>query len=174
MAPRVHVPDAVERRAGQVVERFGLSDPPVALEDICRAEGLFLCARPFDYVAGVFIRDEIFPVIMVNSREPRVRRRFTIAHELGHYFLAHERTTFTEPGDDLQLEREANRFAGCLLMPAPWLKRHWKTYAGNRENRESVVAGLYGVSPAALRVRLGELGLSRKAGRLKEIWERTP
>jgi Zn-dependent peptidase ImmA (M78 family) len=173
MAARVHVPDAVERRAEQVVERFRLSVPPVALDDICRAEGLFLCARPFDYVAGVFIRDEVFPVIMVNSREPRVRRRFTIAHELGHYYLAHQRTAFPEPGNDVQLEREANRFAACLLMPESWLRDYWRAYAGNRENRESVVAGIFDVSQAALRVRLRELGLCLGTRRHKGIWERT-
>jgi len=61
------------------------------------------------------------------------RERFTLAHELGHYFLRHDRflTREThESGDDLEntstfpalrdiqrLEWQANFFAACLLLP---------------------------------------------------------
>lgn len=52
------------------------------------------------------------------------RRRFTIAHEIGHYVLEHESTVCLS--SDLQLwnpsiiaeERAANRFAAELLLPA--------------------------------------------------------
>ena len=78
-----------ERRAQEVVERFDLKEPPVSPGEICRALGITVRVRPFDYVAGLFVNDDVFPVIVVNSRERRVRQRFTIAHELGHYFLGH-------------------------------------------------------------------------------------
>jgi hypothetical protein len=57
------------------------------------------------------------------------RGRFTIAHELGHYFIDEHRNSLAsgkvkphgsfadKPIADLQVEREANLFASFLLMP---------------------------------------------------------
>jgi Zn-dependent peptidase ImmA (M78 family) len=159
MAQRERGLAAAERRAGEVVDRFGLTGPPVPLGNICRALGLTVCLRPFDYVAGLFINDDVFPVIIVNSRERRVRQRFTIAHELGHYFLRHGQKSFAEPGGKGCQERHAERFAACLLMPAAWVRRYWGAYAANQENRHSILAELFDVSPAALKRRVKELGL---------------
>ncbi len=157
---------AAERRAKEVVERFGLSGPPVPLAEICRALGIAVYVRPFEYVAGVFINDDVFPVIIVNSGERRVRQRFTIAHELGHYFVDHGHQSFAEPGGGSRRERDAERFAACLLMPAAWVKGYWEAYAANDENRLAVVADLFEVSPTALKHRISELGL-KGPGRLK-------
>lgn len=71
-------------------------------------------------------------IIFVNSDEgnPISRRRFTAAHELGHFLLHRDRMsggrwigdtkeTIREAGDaeTAAMEREANRFAAELLMP---------------------------------------------------------
>jgi Zn-dependent peptidase ImmA (M78 family) len=57
--------------------------------------------------------------IVVNSREPLVRQRFTIAHEMGHFCLHVGRTTDSRcpKGFPAELEREANSFAAALLLP---------------------------------------------------------
>ena len=167
MGQRTKRADTVERKALEVLKRFGLANPPVALEDICRAEGLAVCARPFDYVAGLFVNDDVFPVIVVNSRQPSTRRRFTVAHELGHYYLRHKRSSFAEPGGASRQERDAERFAANLLMPAAWVRRCWKTYAANPENRVSILTDLFEVSKAALRVRLKELDLDGPVGKVR-------
>jgi Zn-dependent peptidase ImmA (M78 family) len=136
------------------------------LGKICRALGIAVHVRPFEYVAGVFINDDVFPVIVVNSGERRVRQRFTIAHELGHYFLSHGSKSFAEPARGGRRERDAERFAACLLMPAAWVKRYWKAYAANDENRLAVVADLFEVSLTALKHRINELGI-KEPGRSK-------
>lgn len=148
-----------ERKAQEVIERYGLTEPPVSPGEICRALGIAVRVRPFDYVAGLFINDDVFPVIVVNSRERRVRQRFTVAHELGHYFLGHGGKSFAEPGGRSRREREAERFAACLLMPEAWVRRYWAIYAANYENRLSVLADLFRVSPTAFKHRVKELGL---------------
>jgi len=163
MAQRDGGSAAVERRAQKVIARFGLTGPPVALEDVCRVLGFTVRVRPFDYVAGLFINDDVFPVIVVNSRERRERQRFTIAHELGHYFLGHGRKSFAEPGGRNRRERDAERFAACLLMPAAWVRHYWAAYAANYENRSAILADLFEVSPAALKLRVKELGLEGPA-----------
>lgn len=60
------------------------------------------------------------------------RKNFTIAHELGHYFLSHNlhnNLGFCTSQDILEeghqknpIEREANYFASCLLMPESKVK----------------------------------------------------
>ena len=151
--------DAVTRTAVRVLKRFGVDEPPVDVDRICAGAGVQVFSRPFDYVAGVLLKDDVWPVIVVNAREGRERRRFTIAHELGHLFLGHARAAFAEPGGAGKLEREAEWFAAQLLMPAPWIQRYWDDYAANAENRETILAATFNVSLAALHRRAKEMGL---------------
>ena len=78
--------------------------------------------------------------IVINETETSLRQRFTIAHELGHYFYNHEPKIMDPKGIELlgnkeeensndvllaiardgeinKQELEANEFAGALLMP---------------------------------------------------------
>jgi hypothetical protein len=56
--------------------------------------------------------------IGVNASHPRNRKRFAIAHEIGHVFLSHPQYVFPLRGrQDSILEREANIFAGEFLVP---------------------------------------------------------
>lgn len=62
-------------------------------------------------------------VILVHRAHHPNRQRFTVAHELGHYFL-HREQIYGELKDDEfyralpgPLETEANKFAADLLMP---------------------------------------------------------
>jgi len=52
------------------------------------------------------------PVILVNSRAPGDRLRFTLAHSLGHLVLHHDSLPYSE------MENEADQFAAAFLMPA--------------------------------------------------------
>lgn len=59
--------------------------------------------------------DEQLVVIFLNESLPNDRKRFTLAHELGHLSL-HLRVPFDERPASL-IEEEANRFASEFLMP---------------------------------------------------------
>ncbi len=70
-------------------------------------------------------------IIAINTSENPLRKRFTIAHELGHYFLEIHEKEDTIPYyyvhreqiiDDYKKEREADKFASELLMPIDFLK----------------------------------------------------
>jgi Zn-dependent peptidase ImmA (M78 family) len=68
------------------------------------------------------------PRILVNAYAPATRRKFTLAHELGHIVIPwHTGTIITHLNPDrvdaayMQMETEANRFAAELLMPSDWL-----------------------------------------------------
>ena len=101
------------------------------------------------------------PVIEYNTAEPPQRRRFTVAHELGHYALGHR----DAPRDSsLQFnsgvvdprERAANQFAAELLMPWDFVKEVF--YSGLARTAEQM-AQEFGVSSAAMGYRLKNLGL---------------
>lgn len=120
--------------------------------------------RAFD-VSGMIELVEGRPVITYNLSDAPVRRRFTVAHELGHLALGHlspGNPKFRDPATNFSYsahkaeEREANRFAAELLMPANTLK-----YAIERKNLHSVddLADLFGVSQVAMKYRLENLGL---------------
>jgi len=73
-------------------------------------------------ISGQFSLEEEGPVIRYNSKEPPMRQRFTVAHEIGHYALGHG-DYFRDPIRNFSTrnfdpkEAQANRFAAELLMP---------------------------------------------------------
>ncbi len=83
-----------------------------------------------------------------------LRDNFTIAHELGHYFLHYKDgedegdIVFNRYGSD-SFEWEANRFAAALLMPAEEFTEAFQKFNGNL----SAIAGHFEVSLAAVEVR---------------------
>ncbi len=90
----------------------------------------------------------------------RSRDRFTIAHELGHYFLhyrylKHEGSMVFHRGSRNRAETEANVFASALLMPADDFRRVWSEKDGD----EWEIANHFEVSAAAANVRAQVLNL---------------
>jgi Zn-dependent peptidase ImmA (M78 family) len=150
-----------ERRAYEVLAEAGFEGPPLEFEPILERYGIDLVLRPFNYVSGVLIKDPVYTLLVVNENDPDARRRFTIAHELGHFFLEHEGRRFAEPSDENPpQERAANRFAAGLLMPEDWLRAAWDDYRDNPDHRPDIIAEMFGVSSEALKVRLKELGIA--------------
>lgn len=108
--------------------------------------------------------------IYVNSLEPNYRKRFTIAHEIGHSVLGHDGTSLrTEVlikyKDTIEKSREvtANKFAAELLMPKKLIiflilntskEKEWDTEALDNDQVESltkIVAGKLDVSEISMR-----------------------
>lgn len=98
--------------------------------------------------------------ISLSPKTGRLRDNFTIAHELGHYFLHTGTPEGTHPGSfgrygDTPQERQANRFAAALLMPQARFRELTRQFGRNIP----VLAGCFNVSPRAAEVRLESLGL---------------
>jgi Zn-dependent peptidase ImmA (M78 family) len=104
------------------------------------------------------------PEIYVHSSDSPNRRRFTCAHELGHYYkrsatgdteweYVEHRDLLTSAGNDPE-EIYANRFAASLLMPREEVERRCREGQGL-----ATLAYEFGVSEDAMRFRLVNLGL---------------
>ena len=90
--------------------------------------------------------------VVVSTRINVERRRFTLAHELAHQIIG----SIDHP--DLSLEVAVNRFAGAFLIP------HLLEMAGAHRHRVTYYEAIrlkhtYGVSGAAMLVRLGQVGV---------------
>ena len=137
---------------------------PVDPAEIARAAGIQV--KPFapsDYAtaSGWYRQESTGPAIYFNPTEVEVRRRFTIAHELGHHALGHG----PRPRDSAAefnllnydpMESSANRFAAELLMPSSWVRREVE---GRGTASLSALASQFAVSEVAMKIRLQTLGL---------------
>jgi hypothetical protein len=94
--------------------------------------------------------------IVVNAGEPEPRRRFTLAHELGHWvcqvLVGHAAPVYCRAevvgvGEGKALEREANVFAAELLMPESAVRLAWV-------GSIAACAEAFGVSEEAMHWRL--------------------
>lgn len=112
-----------EKVAYRVVQNYGVKSPPVSIEEIAVLEGLTVIRMDnWDSLHGMLFRET--KRIGINSKDHPNRQRFSLAHELGHYFLNHfEDRLEPDPGIINESEekdtrdQEANTFAAELLMP---------------------------------------------------------
>lgn len=112
-------------------------------------------------VSGMLTKEEDRYIITVEKRHPENRQRFTIAHELAHYFLhkglkeKFEDTIFFRGADNDTFEFQANLFAGNILMP----KDEFLHQIQNGNSKIEDLAKYFGVSTLAIRVRAKQLNL---------------
>lgn len=105
--------------------------------------------------SGYLVKDE--KKIYVNISEHPVRQRFTIAHEIGHYYLNHENTGFLMRDERLNIgskkeDQEANAFAMELLMPE---KKFIKLFCIHQSYEK--LAHIFGVSYSMAKKRYLDL-----------------
>ncbi len=75
-------------------------------------------------ILGFTLYDEHFPVVVVKKQRTDTQLSFTLMHELGHLLL-HRTSSIDDEGDMFSHqghERDANAFAGHLLVPDAFLE----------------------------------------------------
>lgn len=112
--------------------------------------------------------------VLINSDKPRVRRRFTIAHELGHLALGHLHEGEIVLDESINApqpyETEANAFAAGLLMPEEGvmasLERLRARLGSQAQPLEWALwlSASFGVSEEAAAYRMMNLGLPEAGG----------
>lgn len=144
-------------------------DAPVLVVPIAQELGVNVYNAP-DWpngISGMIVRDEQNGgasgyAIYVNGKDHTVRRRFTIAHEIGHFILHQhligdglvEDALLRAEGLSNRVEAEANRMAADILMP-------WNIIGECQDQGDNTIeelAKILNVSRDAMSIRL--LGIS--------------
>jgi transcriptional regulator with XRE-family HTH domain len=141
--------------------------PPVDVAELARRCGVRVLGFDFaGMVDGLVAQLPDGPAIGLDTGQPNEqRRRFTLAHELGHQLLRHSASFHLDffdaggsagdaPGYNWQHERAANEFAANLLMPADLVRRE-----SDRVSAINQLAVAFDVSRQAMAFRLATLGL---------------
>ncbi|MDE6044233.1 MAG: ImmA/IrrE family metallo-endopeptidase [Helicobacter sp.] len=137
---------------------------PIDVIEIAKSYGLEVLEGNFDRpdVSGMLDMSTGKPRIIVAASDSFVRKRFSIAHEFGHFVLQHQkregkqrmvsyRDSVSKMGFDIE-EIEANFFAANLLMPTDEVM---KLYHGGYSSGE--MAEYFNVSMSAMLNRIGAL-----------------
>ena len=147
-----------EDAARSVREDWGLGNDPIPkLAELLEERGIKVLSMALEKVDGLAAKvrrnacDEA-RVIVINKKDWAERKRFNLAHELGHIVLD------IKPG--VEEEKAAHRFAGAFLMPADVLRSE----IGEKRSSISIAELValkqrFGVSIQALAYRCKELGI---------------
>ncbi len=155
-----------EKMASDLIVEF--KEAPIKLFPI--AEKLNLEIIPYDDfpndVSALLLKQKERSIIGVNTKHSKTRQRFSIAHEIGHYVLAHYKESYLDLTDiyedannlhsslkDFE-EKEANCFASELLIPAGMITKDFK-----KLKDAPSLAEQYEVSDQALWIKLMKLKL---------------
>ncbi|WP_334180121.1 ImmA/IrrE family metallo-endopeptidase [Pseudoxanthomonas sp.] len=150
---------------------FGDSEPISSLRKTLDERGVHVFIDSLDSkLAGLYAFIENFGYcILVNRKHPPPRRRWTIAHEYGHFLFDRDRrgVDYATPMQRRpENERFADAFAKHFLMPGEGVRRRFQdTYQKTGDvNVGDVcrIADYYGVSLMAMVLRLEDLSLVRR------------
>lgn len=160
----------IEEKSLKILNEFDLLNYPINVNKLAKKLGVGVEASNFnDEVSGLFVIKDDKPFIAFNLNQSKKRRRFTIAHELGHYILhSKSRSLFVDKNKSVMYrnsesstgeflkEREANAFAAALLMPIPLIASEIKDLKG--DDIVEQLAKKFNVSTQAMSFRLSNLG----------------
>lgn len=164
-----------KKMANELLDNGCVKSAPIPVERLASLVGATIRYRPLDNdLSGMVQRnDDKTAIIGINSSHADVRKRFSIAHEIGHLVLHDEnlhidenvssavqfRNEYSSLGVD-DIEIEANQFAAEILMPEQMLLKDVEKYKDN--SPETVIeelANLYDVSIQSMTIRLTRLGV---------------
>lgn len=159
-----------ERLLGVILAHNQDWRPPVDVETFARSVGIIdFMDLEVDGFVGALQTDmeKTKGIILSAAGMPPRRRRFTVAHELGHFLIAaHRGDKRCTARDLLETKREtlhqkeeaqANRFAAGLLMPKPWFVQQTDALGAPAVEHLRALADTYNVSLEAAANRWAEL-----------------
>lgn len=148
----------IERAAQLIRKKWNLGQGPVPnLIELLEDKGFKIYEvdefEHFDGLSG-FVSDLELPVIAVYKKGDLVRKRFTVAHELGHLLLDFS------GADHHSKEKLCHAFAGALLLPREILEEE----LGRRRSKITEwelkrLKGIFGISMQAIMARAVSIGI---------------
>lgn len=155
-------------KARDIVTRLGLYlDPPVRLSELCHYLNATVYEADSDNLDGALLSYQETDntkrrIIMVSRDVTYTRKRFTVAHEIGHIILHHTPVNFLRaqgPIYNPAQESEANAFASELLLPIQAFRRLMPI------TRPRELAAIFAVSTESVYWRIKDLNLVDLLGR---------
>lgn len=157
--------ESIKKIANNLISRFELT-PPIDIEDIYLKLGVQIEEESNQYGIEAYsdLSDKLTVFINPELTYYEPRRRFTLAHELGHVCIPWHNGDIKCETDNNYIningkklldtqELEANIFASEILMPTGWIKEEAKKYLGegffslvenvSRNANTSIMASLY-------------------------------
>lgn len=189
--PKKEVPDFVKRIREQsgsiddavkvILEKNGVTKPPINVVKIAASMGIKVFSVEFiePNVKGA-IADFKSPmpqfngeqrIIAVDKKSYATRKIFTIAHEIGHFVMHcgekndfYERDVYDSDEDvRTQIERDADKFAACLLMPKDmfidFVENSPYYVIRDKQNLVQEICKRFIVAEKAAKIRLKEVGM---------------
>jgi Zn-dependent peptidase ImmA (M78 family) len=167
----------LEQQAWALIQQNEITAPPVSVENIAKNLGLNVTAYDLgNGVSGALFIENNIGSIGYNPAHPKVRQRFTIAHEIAHYclhkslkgdqlfvdkdFIVKYRNASSYSSAELKQEQEANCFGAALLMPKDFVlsELNKEKYSEHSEYKLiEELAKLFDVSVPAMTYRLSDL-----------------
>lgn len=162
----------IEEKAAGILQKHSLYKPGFDMKELAKALKIKVQEEILgDDVAGFLVMTESQPIITINQGNYKTRKRFTIAHEIGHFILHSKEQPFfvdkaprvmyrneaSSTGEILK-EREANAFAAALLMPKELLEDEIKNAPNDISQAIEFLADKFKVSENAMSFRLSNLG----------------
>lgn len=173
----------------KLLKEFDLFKVPVDLNELCEQLGIEKSSKmKFVSHSGEIKVDENDAVkIWINPLDHENRRRFTLAHELGHFIydiipyletkdgdsqFTDTKETLRRDGRQHPEEYRANDFAARILMPEKLIIKHGKDTLKSLQNKNgskkvktdlfvTTMANLFRVSEQAMKIRLKNIGVIR-------------
>lgn len=169
----------IEDIAWEIVSNQNLTNPDIPVKKI--AKKLNVAVIEYDLgseMSGILVINKSHGTIGINPAHSEQRKKFTIAHELGHFilhknehndvfvdkdFIVKYRSSKPYTEVELRQEQEANAFAAALLMPKELILAELakNNYYSNLSEVEviDILAISFKVSVPAMTYRLSNLNL---------------
>ena len=149
--------------ARELLLKLDIKNVPIYPRKIARELGIFVHEREAEsgYDGYLMCANGAWGIMINSSIKSKARRRFTVAHELGHYCISHHgkdnyqcfRKDISATSSSVrQDEREANEFAVELLMPDSSFRADIQRRDVSLETI-NYLAGKYGTSMTSTAIR---------------------
>ncbi len=150
---------------------------PADMMDVATRLGISLFEEPMEADGLLLLKDGKARIIISNRTGYEGRKQFTIAHEVGHFYMPHHQSEmFRCTASDIQayrgskkMESEANEFAAEFLLPGVELDKYLMHPPNMATIRE--ISSVYGTSLTATAVKVVELTMEKVAVVLSEAGE---
>lgn len=177
----------IENKAENILKDFNLFRAPIDIIELCKGLDIRLYFKDLGQdVSGLLEVTDEPPKMIINIRHGKNRQRFSIGHELGHFFLHQNRQplfidsdfsngiydekrrtkTFhrngkSQSGSD-KYEIEANRFSASILMPEKLILKSIQDLKIDISNEQHItrISRYFKVSEQAMSFRISRLGIN--------------